>query len=75
MAWLRQGLWVGVVFSLAALPAALTQTTNARPVKVTIEEGNTPPPADEKALFALKRTLIRECVEEVLIKLEKRADR
>jgi hypothetical protein len=44
-------------------------------IKVTIEEGNTPPPADEKTLFALKRALIRECVEEVLIKLEKRADR
>ena len=44
-------------------------------IKVTIEDGNTPPPADDKTLLVLKRAIIRECVEEVLIKLEKRADR
>ena len=44
-------------------------------IKVTIEEENTTPPSDEKALFAIKRAIIRECVEEVLVKLEKRAER
>ena len=44
-------------------------------IKVTIEEENTTPPSDEKALFAIKRAIIRECVEEVLLKLEKRAER
>jgi hypothetical protein len=44
-------------------------------IKVTIEEENTTPPSDEKALFAIKRAIIRECVEEVLVRLEKRAER
>jgi len=44
-------------------------------IKVTIEEENAAPPSDEKALSAIKRAIIRECVEEVLIRLEKRAER
>jgi hypothetical protein len=44
-------------------------------IKVTVEEENTTSPSDEKTLFALKRAIIRECVEEVLLKLEKKAER
>ena len=44
-------------------------------IRVTIEEEHVPPAIDEKDLPVLKRAIIRECVEEVLAKLEKRADR
>jgi hypothetical protein len=44
-------------------------------IKVTIGEENTPSPTDEKALLAIKRSIIKQCVEEVLIKLEKKAER
>ena len=44
-------------------------------IKVTVEEQQNPPAIDEKALQALRRSLIRECVEAVLIRLEKSADR
>ena len=44
-------------------------------IKVTIEEQNTPPPPDEKAQLAIRRSLIRECVEEVLARLDRRAQR
>jgi hypothetical protein len=44
-------------------------------IRVTIEEERLPPPADEKTLQTLKRAIIKECVEEVLTKLETRADR
>lgn len=43
-------------------------------IKVIIEEENAAP-FDEKALQLIKRAIIRECVEEVLVKLEKNADR
>ena len=44
-------------------------------IKVTIEEQNTPPPPDEKAQPAIRRTLVKECVEEVLAMLDRRAKR
>lgn len=44
-------------------------------IKVTIEQDTPPPPSDEKALLAIRRAIIRECVEEVLIKLDKLAQR
>ena len=44
-------------------------------IKVTIEEQNAPPPPDEKAQLTIRRTLIRECVEEVLARLDRRAQR
>ena len=44
-------------------------------IKVTIEEQRTPPPAAEKTQQTIRRTLIRECVEEVLARLDRRAKR
>lgn len=44
-------------------------------IKVTIEQDAPTPPSDEKALLAIKRAIIRECVEEVLVKLDKQAQR
>jgi uncharacterized protein DUF5908 len=39
-------------------------------VKVTIEENAVQPDTDETRLRQLKQSIIRECVEEVLMKLE-----
>ena len=44
-------------------------------IKVTIEQDTPPPPSDEKTLLAMRRAIIRECVEEVLIRLDKLAQR
>lgn len=44
-------------------------------IKVTIEEQSTLPPPDEKAQLTIRRSLIRECVEEVLARLDRRAQR
>ena len=44
-------------------------------IRVTIEETNPPPPPDEKTQSTARRNLIRECVEEVLARLDKRAQR
>jgi hypothetical protein len=41
MARKRQIHWMGIVFSLLALPAALAQTSSPGPVKVTIEDDKT----------------------------------
>ena len=46
-------------------------------VKVTVTEGGRPPAAtdDPKTLEELKRSLVRDCVAEVLRQLEKRNER
>ena len=44
-------------------------------IKVTVEEANAPAAANEKELYDMKRAIIKECIEEVLIKLEKNAER
>jgi hypothetical protein len=44
-------------------------------VKVTIEENTVQPGTDETRLRQLKQSIIKECVEEVLMKLENLSDR
>jgi hypothetical protein len=44
-------------------------------IKVTIEENTVQSGVDENRLLHMKQSIIKECVEEVLMKLENMSDR